>query len=122
MTILPMMTGTCVSQGLDPQCIGQTGMEAERTDTGVYSTPHRYGQSQHYEAFHFVLHFLDFHASMQVVDHVFLPGGGRNSLLVVCWAHCLGFDPPLRRMFPVEGIFPLELTWVLTPFSKNSFG
>ena len=29
--------------------------------------------------------------------------------------HC-GFDPPLKRIFPVEGIFPLELTWVLTPF------
>ena len=35
--------------------------------------------------------------------------------------HC-GFDPPLGRTFPVEGIFPLELTWVLTPFPKNSFG
>ena len=23
---------------------------------------------------------------------------------------------------PVEGIFPLELTWVLTPFPPNSFG
>ena len=34
--------------------------------------------------------------------------------------HC-GFDPPLGRIFPAEGIFPLELTWVLTPFPKNSF-
>ena len=33
----------------------------------------------------------------------------------------LGFDSPLRRIFPVEGIFPLKLTWVLTPFPKNSF-
>ena len=30
------------------------------------------------------------------------------------------FDPPSSR--PVEGIFPLELTWLLTPFSQNSFG
>ena len=35
--------------------------------------------------------------------------------------HC-GFDPPLRRIFLVEGIFPLELTWVLAPFPKNTFG
>ena len=33
-----------------------------------------------------------------------------------------GFDPPLRRIFPVERIIPLELTWVLTPFPQNSFG
>ena len=32
-----------------------------------------------------------------------------------------GFDPPLRKIFPVEGIFPLELAWVLTPFPQNSF-
>ena len=31
------------------------------------------------------------------------------------------FDPPLGRIFPVECILPLELTWVLTPFSKNPF-
>ena len=31
-----------------------------------------------------------------------------------------GLDPPLRRFFfPVEGIFPLELTWVLTPFPQT---
>ena len=35
--------------------------------------------------------------------------------------HC-GFDPPLRRNFLVERIFPLELTWVLTLFPQNSFG
>ena len=29
-----------------------------------------------------------------------------------------GFDPPLR-IFLVEEIFPLELTWVLTPFPKK---
>ena len=33
-----------------------------------------------------------------------------------------GFNPPRRRIFLVEGIFPLELTWVLTPFPQNSFG
>ena len=33
-----------------------------------------------------------------------------------------GFNPSLRRLFPVEGIFLLELTWVLTPVPKNSFG
>ena len=32
---------------------------------------------------------------------------------------CCGFDPRQRRIFPVEEI--LELTWVLTPFPKNSF-
>ena len=29
-----------------------------------------------------------------------------------------GFDPPLERFFPEEGIFPLEFTWVLTPSPK----
>ena len=33
-----------------------------------------------------------------------------------------GFDPPLGRILSVEGTFPLELTWVLTPFPKKSFG
>ena len=31
-----------------------------------------------------------------------------------------GFDPPLGRTFPVEGIFPLELTWVLSPVPKKT--
>ena len=34
---------------------------------------------------------------------------------------CRGFDPPLRKSFLVEGIFPLEITWVLTPFPQNCF-
>ena len=34
-----------------------------------------------------------------------------------CVMQSLGFDPPLRRIFPVEGIFPLEFTWVLTPLA-----
>ena len=42
--------------------------------------------------------------------------------LLSCLMQCHGFDPSLRRIFPVEGIFPLELTWVLTPFPKKSFG
>ena len=32
------------------------------------------------------------------------------------------FDPPLGRNFPVEGIFALELIWVLAPSLQNSFG
>ena len=36
--------------------------------------------------------------------------------------HRRGFDPPLRIFFPVERIFPLELTWVQTPFPQNSSG
>ena len=49
-------------------------------------------------------------------NHLFM---GQNSSLVVCWARChrvmqrCGFDPPLRRIVLVEGIF-LELTWVLS--------
>ena len=31
------------------------------------------------------------------------------------------FDPLPRKIFMVEGIFPLELTWVLTPLPQNSF-
>ena len=44
--------------------------------------------------------------------------GGRNSSVGSAWACCpqrRGFDPPLGA-FSVEGIFPLELTWVQTPF------
>ena len=40
--------------------------------------------------------------------------GGRNSSVGSAWARCSrrrGFDPPLGT-FSVEGIFPLELTWV----------
>ena len=55
-------------------------------------------------------------------------GRGRNSSVgrvldsLSCLMQCRGFNPPLRRIFLVEGIFPLELTWVLTPFPQNSFG
>ena len=37
-----------------------------------------------------------------------------------CWMQRRGFDPPLGRIFPVE-IFPLEFTWVLTPFPPKLF-
>ena len=53
--------------------------------------------------------------------------GDQNSLLesvlglLSCLMQCLGFDSPLAIIFPVEGIFPMELTWVLTPFPQNSF-
>ena len=33
-----------------------------------------------------------------------------------------GFNTPLGRIFPVQGIFPLEFTGVLTSFPQNSFG
>ena len=39
-----------------------------------------------------------------------------------CLMQCHGFKPPLGRIFPVERICLLELTWVLNPFPKNSFG
>ena len=44
---------------------------------------------------------------------------------VVCWARCPAWCSSWVRSFsepPVGGIFPLELTWVLTPFPKNYFG
>ena len=49
---------------------------------------------------------------------------GRNSSLVVCWlllAVLLDSASWVRssseeNFFPVEGIFPLQLIWVLTPF------
>ena len=49
------------------------------------------------------------------------PSRGWNSLWVECWACCCsvmqrhGFNPPLRIISLVEGIFSLELTWVWTP-------
>ena len=53
-----------------------------------------------------------------------MPCWGRNSSVGSAWARCprcRGFDPPLGT-FSVEGIFPLELTWVQTQFAQNSFG
>ena len=46
---------------------------------------------------------------------------GRNSSVGSAWARCpqcRGFDPPLGK-FSVEGILPLELTWVQTPFPQK---
>ena len=46
---------------------------------------------------------------------------GQNSSVGSAWARCpqrRGFDPPLGT-FSVEGIFPLELTWVQTPFPQK---
>ena len=40
--------------------------------------------------------------------------------LLSCLMQRRGFDPP-EDFFPVEGIFPLELIWVLTSFTQNSF-
>ena len=40
--------------------------------------------------------------------------------LLPCLMQCRRLNPPLRRFFPVEGIFHLELTWVLTLFPKKT--
>ena len=49
---------------------------------------------------------------------------GRNSSVGSAWAccHSVAGSILLWGHFPVEGIFPLELTWVQTPFLQNSFG
>ena len=48
---------------------------------------------------------------------------GRNSSLVVfgLTVHSVAGSILLWGNFPVEGIFPLELTWVLNPFPKKLF-
>ena len=50
--------------------------------------------------------------------------GGRNSSVGSAWAHChsVAGSILLWGHFPVEGSFPLELTWIQTPFPQNSFG
>ena len=48
------------------------------------------------------------------------PTGGSGFGSLSCLMQCRGFDPPPPRIFPVEEIFSLELTWVLTPFHPNS--
>ena len=47
---------------------------------------------------------------------------GRNSSLVVFGlaVYSVAGSIFLWGNFPVEGIFPLELTWVQTPFSKKN--
>ena len=49
--------------------------------------------------------------------------GGRNSSLVVFGlaVHSVAGSILLWGNFPVEGIFPLELTWVQTPFPPKLF-
>ena len=47
-------------------------------------------------------------------------GAGIAQLVVLGLAvHCVTDSILLRGHFPVEGIFPLELTWVQTPFPKK---
>ena len=48
--------------------------------------------------------------------------GGRNSSLVVSGlaVHSVAGSILLWGNFPVEGIFPLELTWVQTPFPPKA--
>ena len=49
--------------------------------------------------------------------------GGRNSSLIVFGlaVHSVMGSILLWGHFPVEGIFPLELTWVQTPFPPKLF-
>ena len=49
--------------------------------------------------------------------------GGRNSSLVVFGlaVHSVAGSILLWGNFPIEGIFPLELTWVQTPFPPKLF-
>ena len=51
------------------------------------------------------------------------PHQGRNSSLVVFGlaVHSVAGLILLWGHFPVEGIFPLELTWVQTPFPQKLF-
>ena len=75
--------------------------------------------------FAFILSFFLFVAFtlLSYLSFTFIPPfGGRNSSVGSAWARCpqrRGFDPPLGT-FSVEGIFPLELTWVQTPFPPKT--
>ena len=65
-------------------------------------------------------------STFAVSQSVFLDNdyyGGRNSSLVVFGlaVHSVAGSIFLWGNFPVEGIFPLELTWVQTPFPKKLF-
>ena len=48
--------------------------------------------------------------------------GGWNSLLVVFGlaVHSVGGSILFWGNFPVEGVFPLELTWLQTPFPQKT--
>ena len=55
-----------------------------------------------------------------------IPGGWNSSVGSVlgslsCVMQGRGFDPPLRRIYPVQGISPMVLTWVLTASSQKLF-
>ena len=65
----------------------------------------------------------DVESSLGVGLKIIYISGGRNSSVGSAWARCpqrRGFDPPLGT-FSGEGIFPLELTWVQTPFPQKLF-
>ena len=50
-----------------------------------------------------------------------VPGAGIAQLVVLGLAvHSVAGSILLWGHFPVEGIFPLELTWVQTPFPKKT--
>ena len=54
--------------------------------------------------------------------HTKSPGGQNSSLVVFGLAvHSVAGSILLWGHFPVEGIFPLELTWVQTPFPQKLF-
>ena len=48
--------------------------------------------------------------------------GGQNSSVGSAWARCHSVAGSIHLWghFPVEGIFPLELTWVQTPFPPKT--
>ena len=60
-----------------------------------------------------------------ILGEVSLPTLGQNSSvssvlgLLSCVIQHRGFDPPLRRIFLVHGIFPTELTYVLTLLDES---
>ena len=70
--------------------------------------------------------FIKMHVVYLLKDllvYLFGAGIAHSSVLglLSCLMQCCVFDTRGRN-FRVEGIFHLELTWVLTPFLQNSFG
>ena len=72
-----------------------------------------------------VLFFLSqvFVNVIQLCLYLFLDSGGRNCSLVVFGlaVHSVAGSILLWGNFPVEANFPLELTWVQTPFTQKLF-
>ena len=71
---------------------------------------------------YYVLLVLPFHNHNRpspVVVGVRKSSGGNVLGLLSCIMQQRGFDPPLPLNPLVEGIFPLKLPWVLTPFPKT---